>query len=172
MTLNQVIGEVKRLVAGNKFINSLYFGEVSEWTEHDRIIYPNVLITVGDITPLGPEYGVDLTLYISDLLEPSAANRLEVFSDTLQIAQDLAADLNDQNRYPWIFDLTKPLQFFDDVRGNDNADTVGGVILQFTLRVTYIKECSQIDEGRIDRGILQENGLHILIEDGQYVDTE
>src|SRR6059058_5829112 len=97
MTLNQVIKRLKTVIAANTFINSIYVGEVSEWGELPNVVYSNALIVIGDVTPQGAEYETAFTVYFSDLLEDGADNRVNIFSDTLQIAQDVAADLNDED---------------------------------------------------------------------------
>jgi hypothetical protein len=170
MTLNQIVKSLKDLIAANPFVRSCYEGEVSQWTELPEVIYPNILIVIGKVTPLGGEYAVDFTLYVSDLLEDGALNRLEVFSDALQICQDLAANFNDQERTPWIFELNTPFEFYDDTRGTDSSDYVGGVKMDFTLRVEYIKICSAQEPTR--KIITNEAGLGIITEGGLDIITE
>jgi hypothetical protein len=172
MTLNQVIKRLKTVIAANTFINSIYVGEVSEWGELPNVVYSNALIVIGDVTPQGAEYEVAFTVYFSDLLEDGADNRVNIFSDTLQIAQDIAADLNEEEANDFIFNLTKPITFYDDVRGTDNTDRVAGVIMDFSLRARYINKCSIDHEERKRITIITDTGLEILTEDGEYIQNE
>jgi hypothetical protein len=140
MTLNQTITKLKSIVTSHKLINSYYFGDIVNWTEFENVIYTSCVLTLSDAVYLSNTTQFNFSFWISDRLLPDNSNRDAVLSDTLQILNDLVAQINDSS-IAWFPELdNKAVTFFEDDRGNDNSDSVAGVKYDFSIRVATPKD--------------------------------
>jgi hypothetical protein len=171
MTLNKVKSQLKEIIETHKLVRSFYFGDLSEWTEFTEMAYPSTLFVLNDANFNRPVTTLNLSLYVSDRLEEDNSNRDEVLSDTLQIVQDILADIDNPTN-DWLPNVIgAQLTPFEDNRGNDNVDNVAGWKIDFSLGLyTPANRCA-IPKG-MRKFLITEGGLEIISEDADLVTIE
>jgi hypothetical protein len=171
MTLLQVIEKLREIARDHRLINSFYFGDISKWSEFSTVNYASCVLTLNNANYSAPLTQLNFSLWIADRLLHDGSNRDNVLSDTLQIMQDLIAMIDNPSFRDWKPELNGALEFFEDDRGNDNADIVAGVKLDFVITVPKANNrCAVPTNTR--NAILTEEGLEIFTEDGNYIAPE
>lgn len=93
-SLNQVVNLCEQIADAHKQINGFRFGEpynVATITER----YPLLWARVGSAAINGKTLSLNISLYIIDILSDDYSNEKDIMSDTLSIAQDVVAMLQD-----------------------------------------------------------------------------
>jgi hypothetical protein len=171
ITLNQVKQKLREIVLSHAQINSYYWGDISDWTEFNGLVYPSCLVTLNDALTTKPFTTLNLSIWVSGRLLHDGSNVDDVLSDTLQIINDLLSDIDNQDNL-WRPELEgKVLNFFSDKMGNDNADVVAGVRVDFAISIITPRDRCQVPH-RVTRFIATEQGFEILSENGNVLTPE
>jgi hypothetical protein len=157
-------------------IKSFYFGDISEWSEFTGLAYPSFVITIGEPSFEKNITWLNFSAWASDRLTENNSNRNEVLSDMMQVMQDFIATV-DNPELDWLPDVDgKNGVFYYDELGNDNADIIGGIKLDFRIGLHNPKNRCHIpsssDGAQIGNFILTEEGLYIKTEDGEGIELE
>ena len=101
VSLVQIVKELETIATNHGQINSFDFGDVWEMsTEVKKRDYPLMFVehpngtTTSGGSGRGKVVGVNLNIYLMDLVDKNEGNELEVLSDQLRIAFDVRALLN------------------------------------------------------------------------------
>lgn len=174
MTLKQVIKQLRTIVLSHRLVKSYYFGNITEWDEFTGLVYPSVVITMDRPTIEKNLTRVGFTIWIADRLKEDSSNRNDVLSDTLQMLNDFVSDVDDIE-IDWLPGVEGDGDFFEDQRGNDNGDLVGGVKFDFSISIKTPKDTCQVPrntEEVASSAILTEQGFEIITENSETIITE
>lgn len=166
MTLNQLFRIIENYASGHSNINTIVFG--AKWNIDNKdadgvMLWYDVQAGVIDRTMLS--YGFEL--YFLDVLNPDDSNLKDVLSDTLQVAQDMAAMLYNYDCEEE-FDLPKratiqPVQykFTSDYAGHSLTFTIEAPYewndCQVPVRDGYSFECRDMPTPNCDPVTIYDN---------------
>jgi hypothetical protein len=150
MTLNQLFTIIENYAASHSNINTVIFG--SNWNIDNHDVDGTLLwydVQTGSFD--GTQINYSLELYFLDVLNPDDGNLRDVLSDTLQVAQDMAAMLYNYDD-DVEFDLPKRATI-QPVQHKFTSDYAGH-LLQFTIAAPYEWNACQVPEKIISNWIL------------------
>lgn len=145
MTLNQVIKRIESLSLGHKQIRTFRKGLVSDFFTDKTAKYPAVCLQDlgGNISLSGHATTLNYRLFILDLVNVSQdtkINETEVLSDTVSIAMDLLAQMNNGNYADWIISTDNSLQLVVEAEN----DLPAGCVVDFSVRIMFEQNVCQI----------------------------
>lgn len=145
MTLNQVIKRIELLALGHKQIRSFKKGLVSDFFADKTSLYPAVCLQDlgGNISLTGHATTLNFRMFILDLVHVSQdtkINETEVLSDTVSIAMDLLAQMNNGNYDDWKISADNSLQLVVEAEN----DMPAGCVIDFTVAIIYEQNICQI----------------------------
>lgn len=132
MTLNQLVAAIQAIGENHAMIKKTFQGTIVDFLSTENL-YPAMLFDVTGANINGSEQSIDFEMYFMDRVAQDLNNEMEVLSDQLRIAQDVIAEMRDQNNEYELSD-TIPISFFVD----DTGDVLGGVRLDITINLGYI----------------------------------
>jgi hypothetical protein len=166
MTLNSLKKELVSLLENHKLIRSVYFGEPQDWTSQ-TLTYPAACISLRDsvrVVPAGLEF--DFSVWLVDLTDTEEGNIIEVQSDCIEIANDIASDVDDPSQ-DWIVRGDINISVYSASPIND--DITAGVEMTFSLFIEKQRDRCQVPKN--NEWVLDENGNPILDENGNPLTT-
>lgn len=92
-TINRLVNLLRETSLNHAQVKAFNFGENSEIAASEQERYPLVWAYVTDSSIDGLVLTVNMTIKVIDIQKAAAANEIDLFSDTLSIAQDLYAML-------------------------------------------------------------------------------
>lgn len=101
MTLNQVVKELNDIATNHKQINHFFYGSEFNFATSGTV---NTVAMIAVLEPhflLGSSLEYRFKIYVGDIVKKGLENRSDVMSDTLLIALDIIAKLQDNN-YDWV----------------------------------------------------------------------
>ena len=143
MTLNQIITRARTIATAHKQVRQFDHGGADNFFANKESKYPAVLLeySAGKINLGGNQSGISFKMSFVDLVnvsEETQANELDVQSDMLSVAEDIFAQMNNQNYDDWRIsaDNNVSLIFFG---GGDifNGDMFAGCSVDFTITYPY-----------------------------------
>lgn len=145
MTLNNVINRISQLSLGHKQIRSFRKGLVSDFFAGKTAKYPAVCLQDlgGNISLSGHATTLNYRLFILDLVHVSQDTKLnetEVLSDTVSIAMDLLAQMNNGNYDDWIISTDNSLQLVVEAEN----DMPAGCVIDFSVKIMYTQNICQV----------------------------
>lgn len=129
MTLNQVLGQLKKFADDHQQINDFEQGPTDRFNVRETK-YPAMWVTVNPSTYAANSLQYRFSFIFYDLIFDDYSNELEVQSDTLSIAMDLVAHLNNNLELDFYIFGDPSINFFTE-RG---TDLTAGVILDLTIK--------------------------------------
>lgn len=178
MTLNQTISLLKVISKSHKKVNHFFFGDVADWLSTKDLQFPSVRLNIDTFrNELG---GVELSCEMTfiDLCHETPedvndtdliANDIEVRSDMLTVASDIAAVIDNPNIEGWMVRGDFEGDIFGQYAFKDGDEhSVAGVFYSFKL---FLPEARAYCRAPID-GILQENAAFILSERNELLQAE
>lgn len=132
MTLNQLVAAIQAIGENHAMIKKTFQGTIVDFLSTENL-YPAMLFDVTGANINGSEQSIDFEMYFMDRVAQDLNNEMEVLSDQLRIAQDIIAEMRDQNNEYELSD-TIPISFFVD----DTGDVLGGVRLDISINLGYI----------------------------------
>lgn len=145
MTLNQVINRIKQLSLGHKQVREFRKGLVTDFFADKKTKYPAACLQDlgGNISLSGHATLLNYRLFILDLVNVSQdtkLNEIEVLSDTVSIAMDLLAQMNNGNYDDWKISPDNALQLVVEAEN----DMLAGCVIDFSVRIMYEQNICQI----------------------------
>lgn len=132
MTLNQLVAAIQALGEGHALIKRTFQGTIVDFLSTENL-YPAMLFDVTGAAINGSAQSINFEMYFMDRVAQDTSNEMEVLSDQLQTAQDIVAQMRDQNNEYELADNVQ-ITFFVD----DTGDVLGGVRLDITINLGYI----------------------------------
>lgn len=129
MTLNQLAALLKDFATTHPQINFFGEGVLPEIGAAKDVRYPMMWVTFERSRWHGSTQEFPLRIIFADQIFSDKKNNLEVQSDMLQVAQDLAAHLNDP-KFDFIAGQTFEMLFFTDAY----TDLIAGVDMYASIR--------------------------------------
>lgn len=96
MTLNQLVSQIQSLGDNHQIINKTFRGNILDFLSTENL-YPGFIFDVTTASINGSEQTINFEFFFLDRVNLDDSNDMEVFSDQLQIAQDIIAQMRDQN---------------------------------------------------------------------------
>lgn len=145
MTLNQVLKRIESLALGHRQVRTFRKGLVTDFFTDKKTKYPAVCLQDqgGNISLSGHATTLNYRLFILDLVNVSQetkVNENEVLSDTVSIAQDLLAQMNNGNYDDWKISTDNNLQLVVEAEN----DMPAGCVIDFSVRIMYEQNICQI----------------------------
>lgn len=153
LSLNNLNAAFERIAEAHYQINSYGFGDPLDINASGTIEYPMMwVIPKGVVTSQGQiEYS--FTMLLMDLVHKGEGNKIEVWSDIVQIGQDIIAEFTNPD-WAWTFVLPESnMQPFEE-RGDDE---VAGYSMDFKIKDKYFRDRCAIPEGTITRSFQTTN---------------
>lgn len=132
MTLNQLVAAIQALGEGHALIKRTFQGTIVDFLSTENL-YPAMLFDVTGAAINGSEQSINFEMYFMDRVAQDTSNEMEVLSDQLQTAQDIVAQMRNQNNEYELADNVQVTFFVDDT-----GDVLGGVRLDITVNLGYI----------------------------------
>lgn len=132
MTLNQLVAAIQALGENHALIKRTFQGTIVDFLSTENL-YPAMLFDVTGAAINGSEQSINFEMYFMDRVAQDTSNEMEVLSDQLQTAQDIVAQMRNQNNEYELADNVQ-ITFFVD----DTGDVLGGVRLDITINLGYI----------------------------------
>lgn len=132
MTLNQLVAAIQALGENHALIKRTFQGTIVDFLSTENL-YPAMLFDVTGAAINGSEQSINFEMYFMDRVAQDVSNEMEVLSDQLQTAQDIVAQMRNQNNEYELADNVQ-ITFFVD----DTGDVLGGVRLDITINLGYI----------------------------------
>lgn len=133
MTINQLVKSIKELAEGHRQIETVHYGSLLEIFGKADIMYPVFAMDLIGTQISRNQMSVSMNFFFLDRILPERTNELEVFSDQLQIAGDIIAQLRSQS-----FDFS----IQDNIRANFVTDTtpdmLAGVSITISIDIDYL----------------------------------
>lgn len=141
MTLNQIVNRIKTIALAHHQVRSFYFGKPTDFLTDKKTIYAGCFLqdTTGDVSPANKSFSFSFKMFLLDLVnvsENTKENELDVFSDMLEIAKDIIAEMDSNTYYDWIISGSNPVTLVFEAF----EDMVGGATIDFSVRTMYEKD--------------------------------
>lgn len=95
MTLNSIIEKLLKPISEDHLqINDFGFGDLPTLATNRAVKYPLFWVTLNNVTYGGNAFNYNLSLIFADLAKDDLSNCLEIQSDMIQVAADVAAILS------------------------------------------------------------------------------
>jgi hypothetical protein len=134
MTLNQLIANIQNLGEKHRIIQRTFRGNIVDFLSSENL-YPGFLFDVVSATIQNGQMTVAMEFFFMDRNAQDESNEMEVLSDQLQIAQDIIAQMRDQNEEYELNDNIN-VTFFVDRTG----DVLAGVRCDISVNLPYISD--------------------------------
>lgn len=129
MTLNQLAALLKDFATNHPMINHFGVGVLPEIAAAKDVTYAMMWVTFETTRWSGGTQEFPVRVVFADQIFDDKKNELEVQSDMLSVAQDLAAHLNDP-AFDFIPGKSFDMRFFTDAY----TDLIAGVDMYFSIR--------------------------------------
>ena len=132
-SLNQIISILETITTNHKQIKGFEFNDVADWAGNTDNLYPFVLCDVQPSNFSTKIVSLTISVMVMDIIKKDTSNQNEVLSDTLQILDDLIAELHNDS-YVSQFIIKDDIQArpFNDSQG----DEVGGWVANLTFDIS------------------------------------
>ncbi len=94
-TLNQIHAKLQKFATDHLQINGFSFGELEEVSNEGITQFPYMFCILKPSSLSSRSIKISISIIIMDLVHKDLSNRMEVWSDTLQMLSDLKAYMND-----------------------------------------------------------------------------
>ena len=130
VTYNLIVDFVKNFTDNHAQLNTFYSGKL--WNFQSKVnLYPSlVMLPVSSNVAKGEAF-VTFNIVIADILNKDRSNVDEIYSDTLQIAQDLFATLNNSDEDFFIADSGFTLDPFEEAFDDVLAGWIATITIKF-----------------------------------------
>ena len=92
-SLNQILNLIRTVALNHPQINYCFWGELSEISASDQIVYPMAWLNFTDTSISEKTLNIPIEIIVADLATADNRNEMDISSDTLQIATDLISAL-------------------------------------------------------------------------------
>lgn len=145
MTLNQVINRIKTIALAHAQVRNFQTGAANDFINNHTSNYPGVLLqSNGGTISLGRHLTVlNYKMFVVDLVHVAAdtnQNAQDVISDTISIALDVLAKLNDGIYTDWRISADNNLQLVSDGEG----DMYAGCAVDFSVSIMYTQNKCEV----------------------------
>lgn len=135
MTLNQILARLRNLATAHEQINTFVFGDVDEFLDGVDNVYPACFCAAPSINITGKEMIYNFRLFFLDRQIQGGDNTEDVYSDQLQTAGDILAQMR-YPKSPWIVPDTASFELFEGNR----SDYLAGVAMDVQIKVNYLSD--------------------------------
>jgi hypothetical protein len=135
MTLNQILDRIKNIAEAHDQINTYLFGNVDEFLSGVDNTYSGCFLATPIASISNKELTYNFRMFFLDRQDLDNNNLQDVYSDQLQIAQDILAQIR-YPKSPWIVPDTAQFEFFNGSR----EDYLAGVAMDFQIKVPYLSD--------------------------------
>lgn len=132
MTLNQLVAHIQHLGESHQIIQKTFRGSILDFLSTENN-YPGFIYDVTTASINGSEQTINFEFFFLDRVNQDDSNDMEVFSDQLQIAQDIIAQMRDQNQEYELADNIN-ITFLLEQTG----DVLAGVRCDISVNLGYI----------------------------------
>jgi hypothetical protein len=95
MTLNGIVNRVIKPIAEEHLqLNDFGFGDLANYAASNTIKYPILWTSFKNVRYSGKQFRYTLAFVFADICKDDLANELEIQSDMIQVAADVAAEIN------------------------------------------------------------------------------
>lgn len=138
MTLNSIVRRIQTIALAHNQVRSWKYGLATDFFTDHTTKYPAVCLqdNGGVISTSRHQATINFRMFILDLphvAHETKDNELDVLSDTLSIALDLIAQINNGNYTDWKLDGDDSVQFVVENEGDMNA----GVVVDLAISFVY-----------------------------------
>lgn len=131
MTLNKFIAKyLKPLAEDHLQINDFGFGDIYQIATTTGVKYPLMWTTLRGATYAGKAFNYDLSLIFADIVKEDLSNALEIQSDMIRVATDIAITLSNNSDE----NLEIEPDFSFEVFSERFKDMSSGVVLNIKVR--------------------------------------
>lgn len=136
MTLNQLIKTITDLGKAHFQIKTVFYGNAFDLlSKGSDVAYPAMFFDLSGIAINNRVLTVDFQIFFADRVLLEQTNEQEVLSDQLLTAQDIVAQLRNDN-FDFTIQETVPMDFFIE----DTPEYIAGVSATVSLDVPYISD--------------------------------
>lgn len=168
MTLNTLINKtIKPLAKDHLMLNDFGFGDLHNYAKANALAYPVLWVAFNDAGYKAKGFNYNLSLVFADILKDDLSNTLEVQSNMISIAADIAAKLlYTDNDY---LEVTSDFVFKPFTERF--TDLTAGVVMDITIKsLTLLSPCdfASIEDLQSPR-LMTEKGEELVQQNGQYI---
>ena len=180
MTLNQIKRRLEQVALSHKQINAFYFTSsfmaLTDLLANSDLIYPACITELlpSNISASENQTQINFRFWFVDQVnvsDKSKSNEVEVLSDMTSVAEDYISLISDPvYNDDWTIGDSHSLDFYVE----EFADLVGGVSISSSVSVDFLSDRCKVPAYSISEysGLLTEEGLQILSEEGTLIITE
>ena len=140
MTLNNVIQVIENLGNAHQQIKTTFYGNAFDFlSKGTDNVYPALFFDLTGASINGKTSTINFTLFFCDRVLPEQSNEQEVLSDQLLTAQDIIAQLHDNN-FDFIMQDSVTLDFFTE----DTPEYLAGVSATISLDLPYLQNRCEV----------------------------
>jgi hypothetical protein len=163
MTLNEIIRKLlKPLSEDHLMLKDFGFGDLTNYANGQDIKYPIMWVVLNNVRYSEKSLAYSLSLIFADIAKDDISNSLEIQSDMIQVAADIASKLV----YAEDDDLDVSSEFNLKPFSERFADVCSGVVMDITIKSSkLLNECEFPSIDALSSGI-------IITEDGDGIITE
>lgn len=132
MTLNQLVAHIQHLGESHQIIQKTFRGSILDFLSTENL-YPGFIFDVTTASINESQQTINFEFFFLDRVNQDDSNDMEVFSDQLQIAQDIIAQMRDQNQEYELADNVN-ITFLLEQTG----DVLAGVRCDISVNLGYI----------------------------------
>jgi hypothetical protein len=133
LTLNQLVNNLQDIADKHYQINDFKYGDPWEFYSSGVTRAPEMWVTCESVTREGDSVSnFNMKIYIVDNVKTGELNELEVESDTIQIAEDVLAQLR-HHGYGWAVDARANVSM--NVRTERSPKNLTGVDFNVNIRI-------------------------------------
>lgn len=135
MTLNQILARIKNITEAHEQINTYVFGDIDEFLDIDDNVYPACFCATPTASISGKQLVYNFRLFFLDRMIQDNSNVEEVYSDTMETAKDILAQLC-YPKSPWIVEPSATFELFNGNR----EDYLAGVAMDVQIKIDYLTD--------------------------------
>jgi hypothetical protein len=140
MTLNQIVQTIENLGNAHQQIKTTFYGNAFDFLSKGfDNVYPALFFDLTGASINGKTSTINFTLFFCDRVLPEQSNEQEVLSDQLLTAQDIIAQLHDNN-FEFIMQDSVTLDFFTE----DTPEYLAGVSATISLDLPYLQNRCEV----------------------------
>ena len=140
-SLNQILNLIQAICQNHAQINSYTFGSESDISASTQEQYPLVWVDVENSSIQEKTLLINLSILVADIQKADQSNEQDTLSDTLSIAQDIYAALNNPT-YQDYFNIVPSVNI--EVMREGLPDFVNGFRMAISFELEQIKDRCQI----------------------------
>ena len=168
MTINTIIHKVLKPIANDHLmLNEFGFGDLHNYAKVNALAYPVMWVALNDVGYKGKGFNYNLSLVFADILKDDLSNTLEIQSDMISIAADIAAKLfYTDNDY---LEVTSDFVFKPFTERF--TDLCAGVVMDINIKsLVILSPCdfASIEDLQNPR-LMTEKGEEIIQQNGQHI---